>query len=79
MAKKSANLNLKAAIVLSGKNMAKVAEEIGMTKAAFSRKANGLSPFKEVEMEGISKILGVPVTDIFFKTEVAKLITENYS
>ena len=75
MKHKSTNLRLKAAIVMSGMTMTELAKKVGMAKGVLSRKINGLLRFNEAEMYVISQELNVPVTDIFFGSEVHKTIT----
>ena len=65
---------LKAQIIMCGKKMNDVANELGISKTAFYRKLKGETEFTRHEIEVIINYLGLTIekaVDIFFGEKVA--------
>lgn len=57
---------IKAAIIISGFSCKSLGQKIGVTNRTMSNKLQGHTDFTRSEMLAISRVLGVPILDLFF-------------
>lgn len=63
---------LEAEMVRKGFTCAQLAQKLGMNRSTFSKKINGVSEFKQSEIEAIIRVLGInDPMPIFFSEKVS--------
>ena len=79
MQKRNPNYKLKALRAEYNLKQSDLAEMIGICKATYCRKENGLREFTESDIKKICEIFNKDPKDIFFQDSVTKSITINKS